>query len=52
MVIRQAMGVPKVRGEAAATVLAEFVERAKADGFVAAALARHGIEGATVAPAA
>ena len=52
MVIRQAMGVPKVRGEATAAVLAAFVERAKADGFVAAALARHGIEGATVAPAA
>lgn len=52
MVIRQAMGTPKVRGEATAALLAAFVERAKADGFVAAALARHGIEGATVAPAA
>ena len=32
--------------------LAGFVERAKASGFVAAALARHGIQGALVAPAA
>ena len=52
MVIRQAMGTPKVKGEATAAAMAAFVERAKADGFVAAALARHGIEGATVAPAA
>jgi len=51
MVIRQAMGVPKRRGEAAADVLREFVETMKAEGFVAAALARHGIEGASVAPA-
>ena len=52
MVIRQAMGTPKARGAAAAGFLAAFVERAKADGFVATALARHGIEGASVAPAA
>jgi polar amino acid transport system substrate-binding protein len=52
MVIRQAMGTPKVKGEATTAALAAFVERAKADGYVAAALARHGIEGATVAPAA
>jgi polar amino acid transport system substrate-binding protein len=32
--------------------LAAFVEDMKASGFVAAALARHGIEGAAVAPAA
>jgi polar amino acid transport system substrate-binding protein len=51
MVIRQAMGVPKRRGDAAAAFLAGFVETMKADGFVAAALARHGIEGASVAPA-
>jgi polar amino acid transport system substrate-binding protein len=51
MVIRQAMGVPKRRGEAAAAFLAGFVEAMKAEGFVAAALARHGIEGASVAPA-
>ncbi|MET3515109.1 polar amino acid transport system substrate-binding protein [Pseudacidovorax sp. 1753] len=52
MVIQQAMGTPTSRGEAAAAVLAAFVEEAKASGFVAAALARNGIEGASVAPAA
>jgi len=49
MVIRQAMGVPKARGEAAATYLAEFVEDVKASGFVAASLTKHRIEGALVA---
>ncbi|PVX70725.1 ABC transporter substrate-binding protein [Paraburkholderia unamae] len=52
MVIRQAMGVPKSRGAAAAQALHAFVEEAKASGFVAEALARHGIVGASVAPAA
>lgn len=51
MVIRQALGVPKSRGADAAAFLAAFVERMKADGFVAAALARHEIAGASVAPA-
>jgi polar amino acid transport system substrate-binding protein len=51
MVIRQAMGVPKSRGAAAAAALAAFVEEMKANGFVAEALARHGIQGASVAPA-
>lgn len=51
MVIRQAMGCPKSRGADAAAGLADFVEQMKASGFVAAALARHGIEGASVAPA-
>jgi polar amino acid transport system substrate-binding protein len=51
MVIRQALGVPKSRGDAAAALLAAFVEEMKASGFVADALARHGIEGASVAPA-
>ena len=51
MVIRQAMGVPKSRGDEAALYLAQFVEEMKASGFVAAALARHGINGAAVAPA-
>ena len=50
MVIRQAMGVPKSRGAAAAAALAAFVEEMKASGFVAEALARHGIQGASVAP--
>ena len=51
MVIQQAMGLPKGR-EAGARYLSAFVEEMKASGFVAAALARHGIEGAAVAPAA
>jgi polar amino acid transport system substrate-binding protein len=50
MVIQQAMGTPKGRGAAAAACLAQFVEEVKASGFVAAALAQHGIEGASVAP--
>ncbi|HDR9177735.1 TPA: ABC transporter substrate-binding protein [Burkholderia vietnamiensis] len=50
MVIRQAMGVPKSRGEAAAALLGAFVEEMKASGFVADALRRHGISGASVAP--
>ena len=52
MVIRQAMGTSKAKGDEAAQELRRFVERAKAEGFVAQALARHGIEGASVAPAA
>lgn len=50
MVIQQAMGTPKSRGQAAADSLHAFVEDMKASGFVAAALKRHGIEGAAVAP--
>lgn len=50
MVIRQAMGMPKRRGEAAARYLDRFVEEMKASGYVAAALARHGVRGASVAP--
>jgi polar amino acid transport system substrate-binding protein len=49
MVIEQAMGVPKGR-LAAQAWLSRFIEEAKASGFVAAALLRHGIEGAVVAP--
>ncbi len=52
MVIEQAMGVQANRGEAAQAVLRAFVERAKASGFVAASLQKHGIKGAIVAPAA
>ncbi len=52
MVIQQAMGLAKTRGDAAAQWLAAFVEEAKASGFVADALARHNIQGAGVAPAA
>jgi polar amino acid transport system substrate-binding protein len=49
MVIQQAMGTPKSRGDAAAAVLHAFVEAQKSSGFVADALARHGIVGASVA---
>lgn len=52
MVIQQAMGTPKGRGAEAAAYLAAYVEAQKASGFVAEALARHRIEGASVAPAA
>ena len=51
MVIRQAMGIAKRRGDEAARWLGGFVEGVKGDGHVAAALARHGIDGASVAPA-
>jgi polar amino acid transport system substrate-binding protein len=52
MVIQQAMGVPKSRGSEAARYLAAFVEQMKASGIIADALARNGINGAAVAPAA
>ncbi len=52
MEIRQAMGTPKSRGEAAASTLHVFVEAMKSSGFVADALSRHGIVGAAVASAA
>jgi len=51
MVINQAMGTPRGR-EAGAKYLREFVEEMKASGFVAKALERHRIEGASVAPRA
>ncbi|HEY1392522.1 MAG TPA: ABC transporter substrate-binding protein, partial [Methylibium sp.] len=50
MLIQQAMGVPKRQGPQAAAFLSAFVEDAKASGFVAQALARHRIQGASVAP--
>ncbi|SEJ84780.1 ABC transporter substrate-binding protein [Paraburkholderia diazotrophica] len=52
MVIQQAMGTPKSRGQPAAAALHAFVEEMKTSGFVADALARHGIAGASVAPEA
>ncbi|SPA53786.1 ABC transporter substrate-binding protein [Cupriavidus taiwanensis] len=51
MVIRQAMGLPQGRGQRASAYLHAFVEEIKACGFVAEALARHRIAGASVAPA-
>jgi polar amino acid transport system substrate-binding protein len=51
MVINQAMAMPKGR-EAGLAYLRDFVEEMKVSGFVAQALARHSIEGASVAPKA
>ena len=51
MVINQPMGTPRGR-EAGAKYLREFVEEMKASGFVAQSLARHRVEGASVAPRA
>jgi polar amino acid transport system substrate-binding protein len=51
MVIRQAMGCPRGRDARVTAALHAFVEEMKATGFVAAALVRHGIDGASVAPA-
>ena len=51
MVIEQAMGIPKGRGGAAAQCLRQYVEDMKANGFVADSIRRHGISGASVAPA-
>ena len=49
MVIRQASGVPRGR-PAAARYLADFIEEAKALGFVARALRESGVADVTVAP--
>lgn len=49
MVIRQAMGVPKAKGDAAARYLSNFVEEMKRSGFISTSLTRHHIAGATVA---
>lgn len=51
MAINQAMGMPKGR-DAALPWLRDFVEEMKASGFVAQSLARHRIEGASLALAA
>jgi polar amino acid transport system substrate-binding protein len=52
MVIRQAMGLARARGPAAEAALRAFVEEMKASGFVADAMRRHDVAGATVAPPA
>ena len=49
MTINQAMAIPRSRA-AGTQYLSEFVEEMKASGFVAQALTRHGIEGASIAP--
>ena len=51
MVIEQAMGLPKGRSPEAQAYLRQFVEDMKASGFVAQALKKHQIEGASIAPA-
>jgi polar amino acid transport system substrate-binding protein len=52
MVIQQAMGTPRVRGDAGVAYLRNYIEAMKASGFVTEALKRHHIEGAGVAPSA
>jgi polar amino acid transport system substrate-binding protein len=52
MTIRQAMALSASRSDAAVALVRQFLEDMKADGFVARALARHGISGAVVAPPA
>ena len=52
MVIRQAMALARSRGVHADAMLHAFVEAMKASGFVAEAMRRHAVAGATVAPAA
>lgn len=49
MVINQAMASQRGK-EAGARYVRDFIEEAKASGFVARALERHGIQGAAVAP--
>ncbi|MCX7685455.1 MAG: transporter substrate-binding domain-containing protein [Acetobacteraceae bacterium] len=51
MAVQQAIGVPRQRpgAEAAAAFLARFVAEAKASGFVAQLIARHGVRGLSVA---
>lgn len=48
MVIRQAMGVPASRGEAAAQLLNGFLQEVRANGFLASLLVKHGINGVTI----
>jgi len=50
MVIRQAMGLARSRGDEADAYLSAFVEEIKANSFIEQALIRHDIQGATVAP--
>jgi polar amino acid transport system substrate-binding protein len=52
MLIAQALGSHKGRGNAVQEHLSRFVEETKSSGFISAALIRHGIHGATVAAAA
>ena len=49
MVIQQAMAMRRGGTEQAIAFLDSFIAQQKRTGFIAKALARHGIEGATVA---
>jgi len=51
MVIRQAMGLARQRGDGALAYLFGFVEELKGNGFISQALERHGIQRAVLAPA-
>jgi polar amino acid transport system substrate-binding protein len=50
--VQQAMGTPKGRDDAGFEYLQAFVEDAKASGFVARLIERHGVQGLSVAAAA
>ena len=50
MVIEQAMGQPRNVSQRAHETLVNFVAEMKSKGFIRDSLARHKIEGATVAP--
>ena len=50
MLIQQAMGLARQRGEAAHAALCAFIEEMKDGDFIADALVRHGIDGARLAP--
>jgi len=51
MAVQQAIGTSRAN-EAAAAWLRDFVEEAKASGLVASLIAKHGVQGLSVAPAA
>jgi polar amino acid transport system substrate-binding protein len=50
MVIEQAMAVPKSHGAVAAAQLDQFVAEMKQSGMVAQSLAKHRVQGASIAP--
>ncbi|MDR5733936.1 transporter substrate-binding domain-containing protein [Caballeronia sp. LZ025] len=50
MVIRQAMGMSKRKGDEASACLARFVDDMRSSGFVAKALVEHDVAGGSVAP--
>lgn len=50
MLIQQAMGISRDRPAIASEHLGRFVEEMRSSGMVAAAVARHGIDGVVVAP--